>query len=262
MDNISPPRVELQDVRFEYAGGFPALDRLSIAMPAGKLTAVVGPSGCGKTTLLRLLAGLLPRAGDVLVGEVIVVGSQRPPCVGLLHQEPALMRHRTVEENVRFLTEMRNPTEELGPFDVSELLRLVALTAHRHKYPDQLSVGMKNRVAVARTLAIGPELLLLDEPFAALDLPTRLPIYDAIAGFRTRGCTTTVLVTHDVQEAVLLAERVVVLTHNGRVLENMDISGDKPSGCSPSEVLGHSSQVSDLVGRLQGLLIASANAGR
>lgn len=251
------PTFRLRDVRFTYGGAISALGGLSVDISPSSITAIVGPSGCGKTTLLHLLAGLLPRPDDLLTGEVCASTFQRVR-VGLLHQEPALLKHQTVEQNVRLLVDMLSSAGEKHNLDVTPLLELVGLTSHREKYPEQLSVGMKNRVAVARTFAIAPDLLLLDEPFAALDLPTRLPIYDAVAGFSRRGATTTVLVTHDVQEAVLLADEVIVLTRRGTKLASLKLPADHRS--IPSEVLKSGTSTLELIAEIQQYLLTAAEA--
>jgi sulfonate transport system ATP-binding protein len=186
-----------------------ALDRINLNFPAGSITTVVGRSGCGKTTLLRLLAGLeLPTAGTIRRD-----GTRR---LGYVFQEPRLMPWQRVRENVAFgLAESLDKSE--GDARIALLLEQVGLSAFANAYPDQLSGGMASRVAIARALAPQPDLLLMDEPFAALDAFTRRIMQNDLVRLWQQHRPTMVFITHDVEEAVLLGERVVELA-DGRLV--------------------------------------------
>jgi NitT/TauT family transport system ATP-binding protein len=176
----------------------PVLNDLSLSVAAGEIVAIVGPSGCGKTTLLRLCAGLLhPSSGLVERGS---------SDVGFVFQEPALLPWRRVDGNARLLAGSRR---EL----VDELLTSSGLDEHRRKWPYQLSGGMKMRLALVRTLAARPELVLMDEPFGALDDITRRHMHDEFLRLHAERRFAALLVTHSIDEAVYLADRVMVLSH-------------------------------------------------
>jgi NitT/TauT family transport system ATP-binding protein len=173
------------------------LDNVSIDVATGEIVAVVGPSGCGKTTLLRLCAGLLDPSGGTIERD----GGD----VGFVFQEPALLPWRRVDGNARLLV-------GAGDSSVDELLRSSGLYEHRHKWPYQLSGGMKMRLALVRTLAAQPTLVLMDEPFGALDDITRRRMHDEFLRLHAERRFSALLVTHSIDEAVYLADRVVVLS--------------------------------------------------
>src|SRR5918911_390741 len=166
--------IEVRNVTKSF-DGHPVLHGVTLDVPSGELVALLGPSGCGKTTLLRILAGLEePDAGEVLhAGEPVGDKSARDRNVGLVFQHYALFRHMTVEENVAFALSVRKKPRALVRARVKELLRLVQLEGFERRYPAQLSGGQRQRVALARALATEPRVLLLDEPFGALDAKVR-----------------------------------------------------------------------------------------
>jgi ABC-type nitrate/sulfonate/bicarbonate transport system ATPase subunit len=178
---------------------------VSIEIPAGSVLAVLGPSGCGKSTLLRLIAGLEHPSGGSVSLEGRAVAEADPHCA-VVFQEPRLFPWLTVTHNVAFGAR-RLPSLP----SVEQLLDLVGLTGFGKAYPHQLSGGMAQRVALARALIGRPEVLLLDEPFAALDALTRIQMQDLVAEVHAELRPTVVLVTHDIDEALVLADRVVVL---------------------------------------------------
>jgi sulfonate transport system ATP-binding protein len=181
------------------------LTGIDLNVRPGEIVAVVGPSGCGKSTLLRLIAGLdLDFSGDVLVGSQSVQGPSQT--VGLVFQEPRLFPWLNVERNVAFGLPGGNPNRL-----VAETLQVVGLSDFAHALPKQLSGGMAQRVALARSLVTEPQVLLLDEPFSALDAFTRMRLQDHLLAAWERYRPTLVLVTHDLDEAVYLADRVVLL---------------------------------------------------
>jgi sulfate transport system ATP-binding protein len=199
-------------------GGFTALDDVSVEVLTGSLTALLGPSGSGKSTLLRVIAGLeRPDAGEVwLDGEDV---TSRPPQrrgVGFVFQHYAAFKHMTVRENVAFgLKIRRRPRGEIAK-RVDELLELVQLKGLAKRYPAQLSGGQRQRMGLARALAVDPKVLLLDEPFGALDARVRKELRAWLRRLHDDTCTTTVIVTHDQEEAMDVADRVVVM-NAGRI---------------------------------------------
>jgi sulfate/thiosulfate transport system ATP-binding protein len=203
-------------------GDFAALDRVSLDIPSGGLVALLGPSGSGKTTLLRVIAGLeVPGEGTVRFGGLDVAGRQpRDREVGFVFQHYALFRHLSVFENVAFGLRVRprklRRSEAEIRARVHELLELVQLAPLAGRYPAQLSGGQRQRVALARALAVEPRVLLLDEPFGALDAKVRKELRRWLRRLHDEMGVTTVFVTHDQEEALELADRVVVM-HRGRV---------------------------------------------
>jgi sulfate transport system ATP-binding protein len=199
-------------------GEFVAVDNVSLAIASGSLTALLGPSGSGKSTLLRVIAGLeQPDEGNVsLDGEDV---TRRPPQargVGFVFQHYAAFKHMTVWDNVAFgLTIRRRPRSEIKQ-RVSELLELVQLSGLAKRYPAQLSGGQRQRMGLARALAVDPKVLLLDEPFGALDARVRKELRLWLRRLHDETHTTTVIVTHDQEEAMDVADRVVVM-NAGRI---------------------------------------------
>ena len=197
--------------------GVAALDGVDLDIRSGELVALLGPSGSGKTTLLRVIAGLLHAdAGRVLFGENDATGlSLRERNVGFVFQHYALFRHMTVAENIAFGLRSRprakRPDKASIARRVQELLQLVQLPEHGGRYPDQLSGGQKQRIALARALAIDPAVLLLDEPFGALDAKVRIELRRWLRKLHEQTGQTTLFVTHDQEEALELADRVVVM---------------------------------------------------
>jgi sulfate/thiosulfate transport system ATP-binding protein len=184
-------------------GAFTALDNVTLEVERGELVALLGPSGCGKTTLLRILAGLeAPDSGDVLISDTDQQGIHpRDRRVGFVFQHYALFRHMTVYENVAFGLRVRprsqRPTKSEIDARVRELLDLVQLGHEARKYPHQLSGGQRQRVALARSLIVNPESLLLDEPFGALDATVRRDLRRWLRNLQRNLGVTTILVTHD-----------------------------------------------------------------
>ncbi len=203
-------------------GATTALDSIDLDIAAGELVALLGPSGSGKTTLLRVIAGLLPAdGGRVLFGDTdATLLSLRERNVGFVFQQYALFRHMTVAENIAFglrsRPRRRRPDRATIRRRVDELLALIQLPEHGDRYPEQLSGGQKQRVALARALAIDPTVLLLDEPFGALDAKVRVELRRWLRRLHDQTGQTTVFVTHDQDEALELADRVVVL-RDGRI---------------------------------------------
>jgi sulfate transport system ATP-binding protein len=214
-------QIEIRDIRKEF-GKFPALEQVDLTIHSGELIALLGPSGSGKTTLLRLIAGLdYPARGSIHFGDEDIANRPlRERRVGFVFQHYALFRHLTVFENIAFGLRVRKrrdrPTEQALRAKVLELLDLVQLAGLEQRYPTQLSGGQRQRVALARALAIDPRVLLLDEPFGALDAKVRKELRRWLRELHERTGYTTVFVTHDQEEALELADRVVVM-NRGRV---------------------------------------------
>jgi sulfate transport system ATP-binding protein len=209
--------IALSDVTKQF-GDFRALDGVSIGVEDGSLTALLGPSGSGKSTLLRVIAGLEPPdSGSVFIAgrDATAVPPQKRG-IGFVFQHYAAFKHMTVRENVAFgLRVRRRPKAEIAA-KVDELLRIVGLDGHHARFPSQLSGGQRQRMALARALAVEPEVLLLDEPFGALDATVRAELREWLRRLHDEVHVTTVLVTHDQEEAMEVADRIVVLNH-GRV---------------------------------------------
>jgi sulfate transport system ATP-binding protein len=199
-------------------GGTAVLRDVSLDIPEGELVALLGPSGCGKTTLLRIVAGLeVPDAGEVRhAGEDVSSRSARERNVGVVFQHYALFRHMTVAENVGFALRVRRRPRAEVTERVDELLSLVQLDGFRGRYPHQLSGGQRQRVALARALATSPRILLLDEPFGALDARVRQELRRWLRRLHDELHVTSVFVTHDQEEAFEVSDRVVLM-NAGRV---------------------------------------------
>jgi sulfate transport system ATP-binding protein len=209
--------IEIRKVSKAF-GSFAALDAVSLHVPDGDLLALLGPSGSGKTTLLRIIAGLeVADAGSVLLGgEDITHHSARERNVGFVFQHYALFRHMTVAENVGYGLRVRKASKARIRERVDELLRLVRLEGLQQRYPAQLSGGQRQRVALARALAAEPRVLLLDEPFGALDAKVRQELRLWLRKLHEEIHVTSIFVTHDQAEAMELADRVVVM-NGGRI---------------------------------------------
>jgi sulfate transport system ATP-binding protein len=209
--------IQVREVSKRF-GRFVALDRVSFEVPQGSLVALLGPSGSGKTTLLRIIAGLEgPDSGAVLHGEEEV--TDRPPRernVGFVFQHYALFRHMSVFENIAFALRVRRRPKAEVEQRVRELLRLIRLEGLEGRYPSQLSGGQRQRVALARALAARPRVLLLDEPFGALDARVRQELRQWLRRLHDELNVTSLFVTHDQEEAFAVADRVVLL-NGGRV---------------------------------------------
>ncbi|MBK9427610.1 MAG: sulfate/molybdate ABC transporter ATP-binding protein [Gammaproteobacteria bacterium] len=213
--------IQIRNIHKQFAG-FPALDDVSLAVGSGELIALLGPSGSGKTTLLRIIAGLeFPDRGQILFGgEDMSRRAVRERNIGFVFQHYALFKHMTVLDNIAFGLTVRRKALRPAPAAIRakalELLELVQLGGLEQRYPHQLSGGQKQRVALARALAIDPRVLLLDEPFGALDAKVRKDLRRWLRELHQQTGYTTVFVTHDQEEALELADRVVIM-NRGRI---------------------------------------------
>ncbi len=216
--------LEARDVTMRF-GDVVALDGLSLAVAQGEFVVVVGASGCGKSTLLNLFAGFeAPTRGEVLLHGARIADIE-PRC-GMVFQNYALFEWLTVAQNIGFGPRMRGRAD---PQRVADLLRLIGIEDFADHYPAQLSGGMKQRVALARTLANEPEVLLCDEPFAALDAMTRQVLQQELSRIVQHEKRTCVFITHSIDEALLLADRIVVMSARpGRVKQVLDNDLPRP----------------------------------
>jgi NitT/TauT family transport system ATP-binding protein len=226
-----PPKVLVADVSAAFASrgaAVAALDRISLQVAAGEFLCVVGPSGSGKSTLLRILAGLLPQSA----GEVqIRADHPGTPLTAMVFQEHALLPWRTVLDNVTFGLENRGVGRAEREARAGDMLALVGLAPFARHYPHQLSGGMKQRVGIARALASDPEVLLMDEPLAALDAQTRAIMQEELLRIWSTLGKTVIYVTHSLEEALVLGDRVVLLTARpGRVSQVFPVPLGRPRG--------------------------------
>ena len=226
--------ISLRGVRVEYRvnrkSPLLALDGIDLDVPSGTFAAVVGPSGCGKSTVLRLLGGLVePTAGSVTLGGRKPAAVAREHRLGVAFQEHALLPWLTARENVAL--PFRAAGRAVGAARVDALLALVGMREFAGARPRELSGGMRQRVAIARALALDPEILLLDEPFGALDAVTRRSLNLEVQRIWQERAITTLLVTHSVEEAVFLADRIAVMSARpGRILQVVGVPFERPRG--------------------------------
>ena len=222
------PIITLDRVSKTYpagAGSTEALQDVSLGIDRGEFVSLIGPSGCGKSTLLRIVGDLVPpSSGTLTVNGKTPEAARLDRDYGIVFQAPVLYDWRTVEANVRLPLEVMSWPRGEREARVRRLLRLVGLDAFRRHYPWQLSGGMQQRVSLSRALALQPPILMMDEPFAALDEITRESLQDELLRLWGVLETTVLFVTHSISEAVLLSERVVVMTpHPGRIAEIVEV---------------------------------------
>jgi NitT/TauT family transport system ATP-binding protein len=225
--------VRLDAVRISYetphdGGEFVAVSDLTLEVPRGTFVTIVGPSGCGKSSLLLAIAGLTrPSAGRVLVNDQPVTGPGRDRA--MVFQEFALMPWRTVVENVRFGLELQRRTGEDLTARAERYVRLVGLQGFERYRPHQLSGGMRQRVGIARALAVDPDILLMDEPFGSLDAQTRESMGDELVKIWEQDRKTALFVTHSIDEAIFLGDQVVVMSPGpGRIVDAVTIDLPRP----------------------------------
>jgi NitT/TauT family transport system ATP-binding protein len=224
------PIVELRAVCKQFTlrdGTRSVLDSVDLAIRPGEFVSIVGPSGCGKSTLLSIIAGLAPATA----GQVIVRGEEHRslvPGIGFAFQRDALLPWRTAEQNVALPLRFRGVAKAEALDRAREWLGRVELATHGRKYPHQLSGGMRKRVAIAAMLAYDPDLVLLDEPFSALDVQTRSALENTLLGLFAGSARTVVMITHDLEEAIAMSDRVFVMSASpGRIVAEHAI--DLPS---------------------------------
>ncbi|WP_051760556.1 ABC transporter ATP-binding protein [Herbidospora cretacea] len=254
--------LRFEGVSMAYTPGTPVLDNIDLEIPPGEFVTIVGASGSGKSTLLSLVAGLTRATkGRITLDGRTVEGPG--PDRGMAFQSPSLYPWRTVERNVAFALETRGFSRQARKERVAWLLEEVGLTEHAAKLPGSLSGGQQQRVSIARALARSPKVLLLDEPFGALDVQTKEDMQLFIRQVWQDLGTTVVMVTHDVEEAVFLGRRVLVLASDpGRVARDLRVEplGDGLEVKRTSEFLAVRAQVEDLVRREHRAHLAAARA--
>jgi NitT/TauT family transport system ATP-binding protein len=223
---VKVPLVNIAHVRKEFANGTVALEDLSMDVRTGEFLSLLGPSGCGKSTALRLIAGL----AEVSDGSISwPTGGSAKSDIGFVFQEPTLMPWASVSENVYLPLKLKGVSKAASEAKVRETLALVGLADFSHVYPRELSGGMKMRVSIARALVTEPRLLLMDEPFAALDEITRFKLNDDLLRLRQARNITVIFVTHSVYESAYLSSRIVVMAARpGRVVASIDVDAPYP----------------------------------
>ncbi len=201
-----------------HGAEFPTIENFNLRLNAGEFVCLVGQSGCGKTTLLNSIAGLdLNYSGEIRIGN-----KTQNPQIGFVFQQPCLLPWRTVRENIEVIFSNQN---DVPKTQIDELLNLMQLTAYANAYPKQLSEGMKRRVSIIRAFAINPDLLLMDEPFVSLDAPMAREVRELLQQLWQNRPHTVLFVTHDLREAIALADKLVFLTSRPmRVLKEVRVS--------------------------------------
>jgi ABC-type nitrate/sulfonate/bicarbonate transport system, ATPase component len=223
-----------------------ALEGINLRITTGEFVSIVGPSGCGKSTILRLLAGLIqPTTGTVSMDGTPVTGPS--PERGMVFQKPTLFPWLTVEENLTFSPRMRGAAKGLEE-QVARLLYVAGLDEFRRSYPHQLSGGMAQRLALIRTMINRPKVFLLDEPLGALDAFTRMQMQDEILGMWDHSGSMVVMVTHDIDEALYLGTRVVVMAPRpGRIRQDIPVAMEYPRNRSSKKFLEYRAGVLDML---------------
>lgn len=224
-----------------------ALKDIDLEIPSGQFTCLLGPSGCGKSTLLNAVAGFaLPTSGSIIANGVAVAGPG--PDRGMVFQEYALFPWMTVEENVAFGLEIKGAGKGAISDTVGKLLGMLSLSDFRKRYPKDLSGGMRQRVAIARVLALDSPIMLMDEPFGALDALTRRNLQDELLRIWAELKKTIIFVTHSIEEAIYLADRIVVMTYRpGTVKRDITVALPRPRDPSAPEFNGLKRELGQLV---------------
>ncbi len=235
--HVTEPFVEFTKLSIEYPskdGPVHALDAIDLAFGAGDFVCIVGPSGCGKTTLLQTLAGFItPTSGSVTLAGQTILGPG--PDRGVVFQQPALFPWMSVAQNAEFGPMVRGIDGPTRRERVENFLRLVGLWDFRNRYPYQLSGGMQQRLAIVRALVNDPKVLLMDEPFGALDALTREKMQEELHAVWRRTRMTVVFITHSVEEAVYLGTEVVVMSPRpGRIVERLKVGFSRATGARDS----------------------------
>ena len=246
MEEAQLPIVELRDVDKRYGEGPLILDTISFSAKRGDFITLIGPSGCGKSTILKLISGLNPISG----GRIVVDGLEPSNAVeklAFVFQEPTLLPWRTVSQNVEVPLRLHGSDPKLRSEVVRKSLSLVGLADRMDYYPRQLSGGQKMRVSIARALSVSPRILLLDEPFGALDEMTRDHLNEELLAIRQQLAWTAFFVTHSVSEAVFLSNRIIVLSANpGRVHSEVRVDFPYPRTEETRESAGFQKLVAEV----------------
>jgi NitT/TauT family transport system ATP-binding protein len=230
-----------------------ALENVSCRFEPGRVSAIIGPSGCGKSTLLQIVRGLLPpNSGRLRYVDAVTCDRAQPPRMATVWQAFNLFPWRTVIENVGFGLELAGVSRAARLGRARNALARVDLSGFEDKYPRQLSGGMRQRVGLARALVMEPEVLLLDEPFGALDAQTRLVLQEQLARLVETSGTTAILVTHSIEEAILLADTIFVMTARpGRIAAEMPVGLPRPRSLATTHQDGYASLFDQIYGLLR-----------
>lgn len=232
---MSKPIFEINDLSFSYhtlTGETKVLNHISFSVNSGEFVSIVGPSGCGKSTLLSLLSGML----KIETGEIIFT-NKTPPKMGYMLQRDHLLNWRTIYQNTILGLEINKLLTKENLDYVNALIKEYGLWDFKDKKPNELSGGMKQRAALIRTLSLKPEILLLDEPFSALDFQTRLIVSKDISSIIKKEHKTAILITHDISEAIRLSDKVIVLSQRPATLKNQITISLSQKGDSPLDYL-------------------------
>lgn len=228
-------------------GDLKVLDRVSFTVEKGEFLCIVGPTGCGKTTFLNSLTGLY----DITEGEILINGDLvdlKKHNIAYIFQEYSTMPWLTVEENIRFGLEVKKIQKEIADERVEKVIQIVGLEKYRNYYPRQLSASMQQRVVIARAFAVQPDLLLMDEPYGQLDIELRFRLEDELLKLWKMMGTTVIFITHNIEEAVYLGEKIMVLTNKPTSIKKIiDNELPKPRDISDPEFVKLRNEVTDLI---------------
>jgi len=229
MADVTSSAIEIQGLSHVYGGTVPALENISFNVPAGRFTVIVGPSGCGKTSLLMMLAGLRTQTQGTIQCLGRPIPEPDPLRVGVIFQEASLYPWLTALENIEFPLSLRGTEKKEHRRRAQAMLELVGLAGFGERYPHELSGGMKQRVSIARGLVQDPPVLLMDEPFAALDEQTRMTMGHELLRIWSTTSKTVVFITHSLTEAVYLADEVLVMSARpGRIIDRIHVDLPRP----------------------------------
>ncbi len=231
VSSVSKGRILIDDVSIVFGKGksaHHAVERTHLTIEPGEFVCILGPSGCGKSTLLNTVAGFIePTTGRVLIDEDVV--KEPGPDRGMVFQQYSLFPWKTVLENVAFGPRLAKHSDTEAVRTANSFLSMVGLSAFANRYPEDLSGGMKQRVGIARALANYPSVLLMDEPFGALDAQTRVMMQENLLKIWSQFRNTVLFITHDVDEAIFLADRVLVMSASpGRIIADITVSLERP----------------------------------
>ena len=262
---VAPPTISAKGLSHAFTDAqtgrtVHALDDVDLEISAGEFVTVVGPSGCGKTTLLNILAGFIkPSVGEAYVNGRLIEkpGSDR----GVVFQELAILPWRNVHRNISHGLEIQKvPKAEMSE-RVASIIELVGLTGFEHHHPHQLSGGMRQRVAVARTWVSDPEIILMDEPFAAVDAMTRLTLQEELGALTVRTGKTVFFITHSVEEAVFLGDRVIAMSARpGKIIDEVNVPVDRSE--RTWELMAHNEPLQETVEHVLNLVRGEAAGSR
>ena len=222
---MSQGRIEVQNLTVQYQNSNPflAVEDINFIVKPGEFVSLVGPSGCGKTTTLHAITGLIkPTKGKITIDSKQLLYPSKD--IQIMFQQPCLFHWKTVYGNIEFYLKINKQDKEETKRIVSDYLGLVGLSKFQHFYPHQLSIGMQQRVSLARALIADPKIILMDEPFRAVDYQKRMQLHEFLLGLKEKVNKTILFVTHDIEEAILLSDRIILMTQNpGRIKKEIPI---------------------------------------